>query len=126
MNACPKLTLGRVPGVPVLFPRLVLNTPDVLPIDSAGLAARDRALMGREYMPDLGVLVKLPPDEPFDRPEENKGACIGDWGTGMDEVDRDGERATPGEALRRDGDEPRGRLYGSKRSSWPAGVSHDQ
>lgn len=47
------------------------------------------------------------------------GACEGDWGMGMDGVVRDGDIARPGEADdKREGEEPRGRLYGSKRSSW--------
>lgn len=48
MNAWPRLTLGLPPGP--LLPKLVLSTPEVLPIDRAGEAARERLRgMGREY-----------------------------------------------------------------------------
>lgn len=40
-------------------------------------------------------------------------------------VEREGERGNAGEEVTRDGEEPRGRLYGSNRSSVWAGLSAD-
>jgi hypothetical protein len=76
MNACPRLKLGLPPAVLPLLPRLVLNTPDVLPIDKAGLAARDRLRgIGRGY-----ARVAREFNCPFvlDKAEEYIGACEGD------------------------------------------------
>lgn len=77
----------------VLVPSEVLSTPDVEPILRAGEAWRDRELSGR-----YGLLFV------FD-------AAKGEEGIGIDDSGRDGDIGV------REGEVPRGLLYGSKRSS---------
>lgn len=77
----------------VLVPRDVLSTPDVEPILSAGEAWRDRELSGR-----YGLRFEL-------------DAAKGEAGIGMPDNGREGDIGV------RPGEVPRGRLYGSKRSS---------
>jgi hypothetical protein len=87
-------------------------------MDSAGEAARDRLRgIGREYRFVRANMLFWADDESC---EEYIGAWEGDCGMGMEGVLREGDIARDGDADRRDGDEPRGRLYGSKRSSCAA------
>jgi hypothetical protein len=77
----------------LLVPSDVLSTPDVEPMLRAGDAWRDRELSGR-----YGLRFEL-------------DAAKGDEGIGMDESGREGDIGVS------EGEVPRGRLYGSKRSS---------
>jgi hypothetical protein len=91
------------------------NTPEVDPMDKAGEAAREREGTGLEWVYRLaeegfdsdngGILL--------DRPEGYNGICAGE--AGIVALGLVGDKGLAEELLN-DGEEARGRLYGSYRS----------